>query len=177
MGSINKIVKRSPGFIKKLYYSSVPFSKRYGKVYENTLSFLMESSNWDIETKKEYQLTQMQNLLRHCYLNVPFYKQIFIDNNWKPEDFRTVDDLKNFPELTKKIIMDNSNAMVASNLSWAKGYPITTSRSSGDKLKFYVNDDVMSFFPQLVHRFDSITKWFCVKVHPSLFFLVIRRIA
>ena len=34
--------------------------------------------------------------------------------------------------------MDNSNAMVASNLSWDKGYPITTSGSSGDKLKFYV---------------------------------------
>ena len=66
MGSVNKIVKRSPGFIKRLYYNSVPFSKRYGKVYENTLSFLMESSKWDIETKKEYQLTQMQNLLSHC---------------------------------------------------------------------------------------------------------------
>ena len=60
MGSVNKIVKRSPGFIKRLYYNSVPFSKRYGKVYENTLSFLMESSKWDIETKKEYQLTRAE---------------------------------------------------------------------------------------------------------------------
>lgn len=168
MGSINKIVKKSPGFVKRLYYNTVPFSKRYGKVYEDTLSFLMKSSAWDIETKKQYQLSQMHNLLKHCYLNVPFYTQIFVDNNWKPEDFRTIDDLKNFPELTKKIIMDNSKSMIASNFFHDKGYPITTSGSSGDKLKFYVNDDVFkreaafnmrAYLEQGAKMYDTPSVW------------------
>ena len=142
MGSINKIVKKSPNFIKRLYYNTVPFSKRYGKVYEDTLSFLLQSSQWDEQQVKDYQFLELRKLLQHCYHNVPFYKQIFIENNWKPEDFREIEDLQNFPVLTKKIIMDNANLMRAAGYQGQKSYPITTSGSSGDKLKFYVNDEV-----------------------------------
>lgn len=142
MGSISKIVKRSPGFIKKLYYDRVPFGKRYGKVYEDTLSFLNDSSQWNQEEKEWYQLTEMKVLLHHCYSNVPYYRQVFIDNGWTPEDFQTVDDLKKFPVLTKKIIMDQGDDLISKNMINQKRYPITTSGSSGDKLKFYVTDDV-----------------------------------
>ena len=142
MGTIKSIVKKSPNIIKRLYYSTVPFSKRYGKVYEDTLSFLTQSVNWSEWRLKEYQLSQMKVLLHHCYNNVPYYRQIFVDNNWTPDDFQTVDDLKKFPVLTKKIIMENRDNLIASNLSHQKAYPITTSGSSGDKLEFFVNDDV-----------------------------------
>ena len=105
MGSINKIVKKSPNFIKRLYYNTVPFSKRYGKVYEDTLSFLLQSSQWDEKQVKDYQFLELRKLLQHCYLNVPFYKQIFLENKWKPEDFREIEDLQNFPVLTKRICL------------------------------------------------------------------------
>ena len=142
MGTIKSIVKKSPNIIKRLYYNTVPFGKRYGKVYEDTLSFLMESSKWNIETRKDYQLTEMKLLLHHCYSNVPYYRQIFIDNGWTPEDFQTVDDLKQFPVLTKKIIMDHRDDLIAGNMMDQRRYPITTSGSSGDKLEFFVTDDV-----------------------------------
>tara|TARA_R100001443_G_scaffold115807_1_gene134455 strand:+ start:5746 stop:7077 length:1332 start_codon:yes stop_codon:yes gene_type:complete len=142
MGTIKSIVKKSPNIIKRLYYSIVPFSKRYGKVYEDTLSFLTQSVDWSEWRLKEYQLLEMKVLLHHCYNNVPYYRQIFVDNNWTPDDFQNVDDLKKFPVLTKKIIMENRNDLIASNLSHQKAYPITTSGSSGDKLKFFVTDDV-----------------------------------
>ncbi len=142
MGSINKIVKRSPGFIKKLYYDRVPFGKRYGKVYEDTLSFLNDSSQWDQEKKEWYQLTEMKVLLHHCYSNVPYYRQVFLNNGWTPEDFQTVDDLKQFPVLTKKIIMRHRNDLIAGDMMDYRRYPITTSGSSGDKLEFFVTDDV-----------------------------------
>ena len=38
--------------------------------------------------------------------------------------------------------MDNANLMRAAGYQGQKSYPITTSGSSGDKLKFYVNDEV-----------------------------------
>ena len=102
----------------------------------------MESSKWNIETRKDYQLTEMKLLLHHCYSNVPYYRQIFIDNGWTPEDFQTVDDLKQFPVLTKKIIMDHRDDLIAGNMMDQRRYPITTSGSSGDKLEFFVTDDV-----------------------------------
>ena len=142
MGTIQNIVKKSPGIIRRIYYNTVPFAKRYGRVYEDTLSFLNVTSQWNQEDREWYQLTEMKLLLYHCYCNVPYYRQIFINNNWTPEDFQTLDDLKEFPVLTKSIIMNHRDDLIASDLVHLKRYPITTSGSSGDKLEFFVTDDV-----------------------------------
>ena len=79
MGSINRIVKKSPNFIKWSYYNFVPFHERYGKVYKDTLNFLLYSSKWSESEKKEYQIIEMKFLLYHCYENVPYYRDIFIN--------------------------------------------------------------------------------------------------
>ena len=142
MGTIQNIVKKSPGIIRRIYYNTVPFAKRYGRVYEDTLSFLNASSQWNQEEREWYQLTEMKLLLHHCYCNVPYYRQIFIDNRWTPEDFQTLDDLKEFPVLTKSTIMSHRDDLIADTMSHLRRYPITTSGSSGDKLEFFVTDDV-----------------------------------
>jgi phenylacetate-CoA ligase len=168
VGSINKIVKVSPNFAKRFYYNAVPFSKRYGKVYEDTLSFLLQSSKWDLQTKKDYQFLQLRKLLSHCYRSVPYYRHIFIHNGWKPQDFRCIEDLKNFPILTKKIIMNNADQMIATDYAYERSYPITTSGSSGDKLKFYVNDEVFkkeaafnmrAYIEQGAKMYDTPSVW------------------
>ena len=56
MGSVNKIIKKSPNFVKSAFYKYVPFRYRYGKVYGETLDFLLESQNWSEEKLKHYQL-------------------------------------------------------------------------------------------------------------------------
>jgi len=143
MGSVNKIVKKSPNFIKWSYYNLVPFHKRYGKVYKETLDFLLYTSEWNEEERKFYQLMELKSLLLYCYENVPYYRDIFIENKWDPRDFKTVEDLKNFPVLTKKIIIENRDRLIADNRKLDRAYPITTSGSSGDKLEFFVDDDTL----------------------------------
>ena len=107
MGSINRKVKELPNICQWAYYNLVPFENRYGEEYRKTLEFLMKSSKWSEESRKDYQLTELKHMLSHCYWNVPYYRKIFIDNQWMVEDFQTIEDLKNFPVLTKKIIMEN----------------------------------------------------------------------
>jgi phenylacetate-CoA ligase len=82
-------------------------------------------------------------LLSYCYDNVPYYRDIFIENKWDPRDFKTVEDLKNFPVLTKRIIIENRDRLIADNRKLDRAYPITTSGSSGDKLEFFVDDDTL----------------------------------
>jgi len=143
MGSINKIVKKSPNFVKRFYYNVVPFHKRYGTVYKETLDFLMQSLHWDEQTKKNHQIKELKNLLHHCYNNVPYYRDIFNKNGWIPEDFQTLDDFKKFPVLTKKDIIENRDKLISENMKLVKSYPITTSGSSGDKLQFFVDDSCL----------------------------------
>lgn len=168
MGSINKIIKKSPNFVKRFYYNVVPFHKRYGNVYKETLDFLMQSSHWDDEMKKNYQMGELKNLLHHCYNNVPYYRDIFIKNGWTPEDFKTLDDFKNFPVLTKKDIIENRDKLISKNMKSIKSYPITTSGSSGDKLQFFVDDvclkkeaafNMRAYIEQGAKMYDTPSVW------------------
>ena len=168
MGSVNRIVKKSPDFIKWSYYNLVPFHKRYGKVYKDTLDFLLYSSKWTERERKCYQLTELKSLLSYCYENVPYYRNIFIENKWVPEDFQTVEDLKNFPVLTKKLIIENRDSLIAENRKLDRAYPITTSGSSGDKLEFFVDDDTLkkeaafnmrAYIEQGAKMYDTPSVW------------------
>ena len=168
MGSINRKVKELPNIFQWTYYNLVPFVNRYGEEYKRTLDFLMESSKWSEESRKDYQLIEMKHLLSHCYWNVPYYRKIFIDNCWTVEDFQTIEDLKKFPVLTKKIIMENQKDLIAQNFKYQKQYPITTSGSSGDKLQIFVNDDVFkreaafnmrAYLEQGAKMYDTPSVW------------------
>ena len=128
----------------------------------------MKSSKWSEESRKDYQLTELKHMLSHCYWNVPYYRKIFIDNQWMVEDFQTIEDLKNFPVLTKKIIMENQKDLIAQNFKYQRPYPITTSGSSGDKLQIFVNDDVFkreaafnmrAYIEQGAKMYDTPSVW------------------
>ena len=56
MASLQSLIKKSPSFVQRLYYNFVPFSKRYGKVFDETYDFLVKSDEWDMEQLEEYQL-------------------------------------------------------------------------------------------------------------------------
>lgn len=143
MGSVSRIIKKSPNYIKSAYYKFVPFRYRYGNVYGKTLDFLMKSQEWDEEKLKKYQEDELRKLLTHCYRNIPYYRDMFISREWHPIDFKSIEDLKYFPVLTKKNIIANPQIFIADNLREKKAYPITTSGSTGDKLEFYVDDDCL----------------------------------
>ena len=175
MGVVNKLIKKTPSILQRAYYNLVPFEKRYGKVYKKTLDFLVESHGWSKQLLESYQLVQMRKLLDHCYWNVPYYKRIFVENKWTPADFRNLEDLKNFPVLTKKIIMENRDGMIREN-SDHKRYPISTSGSTGDKLTFFVDDDCLkkeaafnmrAYLVQGAEMYDTPSVWLRRYVPPN----------
>ena len=54
---------------------------------------------------EKLQLERLQKTVQHC-MNSPFYKKRFEENNLKPEDIRTLDDLKKIPFTTKQDLRD-----------------------------------------------------------------------
>lgn len=51
------------------------------------------------------QLQRLQDTVRHC-MNSPFYSKRFQDNGIKPEDIKTLDDLRRIPFTTKQDLRD-----------------------------------------------------------------------
>ena len=54
---------------------------------------------------RELQLQRLQATVRHC-MNSPFYKKRFEEIGLKPEDIKTLDDLKKIPFTTKQDLRD-----------------------------------------------------------------------
>jgi phenylacetate-CoA ligase len=106
-----------------------------------TLGFLgeLERTQWLApEALREVQTRKLQALLRYAVEQVPYYRNLFRSLGAVPDDFRTLDDLARLPLLTKEIIRQNLDDLVAEG---EKGTLLrnSTGGSTGTPLVFYAH--------------------------------------
>lgn len=103
------------------------------------------SKEWKVmqtaESYSEDQLVSLQNkrlqrLIQHCYAHVPYYRNLFKSLSLTPDDIKTREDLCKLPVLTKQIIRDHYDELVADNVSDYKVIDGSTGGSTGTPLKF-----------------------------------------
>lgn len=128
--------------IKKIFYVIVPFRYRYEKTFRKTVFFLKESNKQELSKRANYQISELRKLLIHCNETVPYYRNIFHEINFNPEQFRHFSEIEIIPFLTKEIINDNFAELQSKKYFDKKKYEITTSGSTGKKLKLFVTDEV-----------------------------------
>jgi phenylacetate-CoA ligase len=97
------------------------------------LSELKKTEFYNDNLIKDYQSKKLQKLVLHAYNNVPFYYDLFNRYKVKPENIRSVDDLKKLPILEKETIQSNYSRLLATNVS--RTYTRKTSGSTGAPLK------------------------------------------
>ena len=154
MGVVNRIIKRQPNFIKRIYYNLIPFNKRYGEVFDNTSKFLDEVNTWGYDNTKEYQFNNLKNVLINAQNNVPYYGKLFAEYEFNP-NIQSFEDMKKLPYLTKSIIMDNFNDLISKNFN-GKKILFKTSGSTGKRLEFYGEDSMFKKEAAYVsHSFKS----------------------
>lgn len=167
--NIRKLLKRLPYPIKhrlRRIYGLIPLSIRYGKVFRDTYKFLQESQWWSKERLEEYQMQQLEKLLKHSYENVPYYQRIFNERGLKPKDIQCLNDLKKLPYLTKEIIRKNKEEFVSRTHSETQLEPAYTGGSTGSPLHFYYEKGVtapreMAFVWRMWNRYGYTWKDKC----------------
>lgn len=118
-------------------YSAIPERKRYGKAFWDTCKLLQESQWWSKEELKDYQMQQLNRLLKHAYENVPYYRKLFDERGLRPKDIQDFGDVKQIPYLTKDIVRVHLNDLRARNYPNRKFQYVTTGGSTGTPLGFY----------------------------------------
>lgn len=126
--------------LKKIGYKIIPFRYRYGKVYNNFLLFLKKSKKWSFDEAKNYQLTQIKNVLKHANDNIPYYSNLFKENGFD-YNIKNLQDISNIPVLTKDIIIKNYDNLISQNYK-GKHYKMNTSGSTGQRLSILGTDDL-----------------------------------
>lgn len=139
---LNEIIKSTPRFIQmpiRNIYGLLPDKIKYGKLFIDTYDFLQKSQWWSKEEHEEYQMEQLKKLINHAYQNVPYYSKIFNERGIKPKDIQNFNDLKMLPYLTKEIIKNNLEDLVAKNYSEKDLQYVTTGGTTGVPMGFYEN--------------------------------------
>ena len=137
---MRNLIRKSPPWIKKpikFVYGLIPYEKRLGKVFWDTYNFLQESQWWSKEKLEEYQMQQLEKLLKHSYENVRYYKKVFDERGLEPKDIQDFDDLKKLPYLTKDDVGKNLKDLIAQNIPKKDMQYVTTGGSTGIPMGFY----------------------------------------
>ena len=68
---------------------------------------------------------KLKKLVEHSYNTVPYYKRVFDDNNLKPADIMSSEDLLKLPPLTKDDIRNNLHDLLSKSHK-KHAYPAAT---------------------------------------------------
>lgn len=128
------LTRHSPGILN-CGIRKIPIQYRLGgKYFSDTYRFLLKSDFWTQEQNTHYQRERLTDLLCHLRKNVPFYKNISIIND---DPFKT---LRNLPVLSKEEIQKNLSQFLSDDFPKMNTYSVTTSGSSGNQLKLYLDN-------------------------------------
>jgi phenylacetate-CoA ligase len=104
------------------------------------LRLFLEKSQWfSEEALQEYQLKRLKMILNHAYDKVPYYRTLFNELKLKPNDFKRLEDLKKIPPLTKEILKNNRQSLMAADIQKYKPVPYQTTGTTGEPVKFYLD--------------------------------------
>jgi len=134
---------RSPHWVKRgaaPILSLLPYSLRYGKTYLE-LRKLISRSEDEADFVEQYQLQLLQSMIADCNNSSSYYQELFKRVFSRMPDASTfsIDDLKSLPVLSREVVQSNAEKLLVTSVDNVD--IATTSGSSGEPLKFYLDRD------------------------------------
>jgi phenylacetate-CoA ligase len=136
MSFYNKIYNHSPLTIQNCLVSLYGYAwknRRFGGVFEDELKRAKSRENFSVQQWNQYQQEQLQKLLVHSYLNVPFYQASFDACGFSENklDKIELDQLNQLPVLAKQQLREFGTTTLISKKREAKGNFFASSGSTG----------------------------------------------
>ena len=113
---------------------------------------LERSEHWSREQMEDYRNNKLRKLIAHCYENVPYYRNVMEERQMRPEEIRCAEDLEKLPVLTKDIVRNHTNQLLAKNVSdmtttWTK-----TGGTTGEPMRICKNRECAAWSSMCIER-------------------------
>lgn len=144
--------------IRKLFAENVLLTASdfiTGGMTRQQLKFLLKSQYWPKTDIDEYQNVQLRKLIRHCYHNVPFYRDVMKQKRLTPSDIRTKSDLVKMPIITKDDLRKAGSKTQATNIAKGRLYYQASSGSTGEPFRYSTVKTAESFL-----KASAIRAWY-----------------
>jgi phenylacetate-CoA ligase len=105
-----------------------------------------EMERWDPARIEEFKLDSLKRLAHSAYAHVPLYRQLWARAGVHPEDIKGLDDLSNFPIITKQMLREAGDLALDGRYSKKNLKELRTSGSTGQPLSIYQDKAQRSWF-------------------------------
>ncbi len=123
------------------YFLTFPFHKwMLTRATRRHYKQLSQSQWLGAEHIRELQESKLRRLILHAYHHVGYYRELLDEAGIRPEDIRSLDDLRRMPMLSKRDARENLHfEILSNNHNKRKVQKITTSGSTGEPFICYVD--------------------------------------
>lgn len=102
----------------------------------------LERSQWSTPAMiEELQERKLRSLVRHAYETVPHYHQIFRDRGLKPDDIKSISDLRKLPVISRAEVREQFDSLVSDNYPKSRVICGRTGGSTGEPIRFYTTPE------------------------------------
>lgn len=139
-----KLYEAAPQPVKSLagrIYRAIPAELRHGANYGRFAHDAREVEAWDAETIRRYQTMAVRESLLAA-AKAPYYAERFAACGVKPGEFESLEQLADYPLLTKQDLILHRERMVNPEIGAKQRLYITTGGSSGVPVGFYLHKGV-----------------------------------
>ena len=86
---------------------------KYSRNFDHLLKWLEKTEHLSRRELLELQTRELKRVINYSYYNVPYYRRVFRKHDLKPDDIKTIEDLKKIPILTKEDVRYNFKSLIS----------------------------------------------------------------
>jgi phenylacetate-CoA ligase len=134
---------RLPKFTREVFaalYSLKVRNRRFGKAFHEQMRLLQESEGLSHEERNRRQISDLKETIRYAYENVPYYRFLFDQINFRPDALQSIEDLRKIPVLERDIVR-TKNAELHSTTFTGLKFTHRTSGTTGTSLAFTLSEE------------------------------------
>lgn len=103
--------------------------------YINEKNEIKAFENLDLLHQQRFVYDNIKRNIEHAYLKIPFYRDFYDKNNFKPTDLKSFNDIKRIPIINKSILLEYPLAQRSYHM--INSVKVNTGGSSGHTLDFF----------------------------------------
>lgn len=138
--------------------------RKHGKRVQKELKAFMERKDWSYPQLCAYRDEQLAKMVEHCYHHVPYYHDLFDRLGIDYRTIRHLEDLQQLPVLTKDIVRQNFDCLLADNVPKSELMFRHTSGTTGSGFQFYYTKEAFAKqWAEITRHYSSLgidgTEW------------------
>ena len=116
--------------------------------------FYMKSQYWSKQQLQDFQWEQLQSLIKYAYENCPYYTDLFNRLSLTPESFKSFDDIRQLPILTRDDVYAHLNQMISQKFQPENLFKFYSGGTTGQQAVMYLNQESFNRKLAIAWRFE-----------------------